>query len=50
MHRGILAYYPLAGAAFDQSGNWFPLRQALACSGGLLLHIPFATDTGEDTD
>ena len=38
---------PLRESVFDRNAQTVPLRQACACSGELLPHIPFATDTGE---
>src|SRR6266851_8188660 len=35
---------PLRGSVFERNTQTAPLRQACACSGGVLPHIPFATD------
>ena len=41
---------PLRESVFDRNAQTVPLRQACACSGEVLPHILFATDTREGTD
>jgi hypothetical protein len=49
VYRGIRPSTPLAGAAFDQSGNW-PVKAGLRLYRGVLPIFPSPLTFAEDTD